>query len=205
MRNRGTTRGVSTASPVPGCRSGRSGWILAEIVPALAIAALFVGVLLESAVTIRRCAGQTDRSLQMRDMLMATLWCIGRDVRMAGCNPFGISDMEGIRLQPDTSGEEALRLEMDIRGGEVGSSPDGETDDPDEEITYRWDANREMLLRNGQPMATRIVRNPDGEPVFSLTEEGGTAFVSVFLSMGGGDGAETLQARMSFCVRSRLE
>jgi hypothetical protein len=138
-------------------------------------------------------------------MLLATLWCIGRDVRMGGCNPLGIAGVEGIRLLPDPSGEEALWLEMDIRGSQPGSLPDGETDDPDERIGYRWDANREMLFRNGQPMATRIVKNPEGEPLFSLRREGNFALLSVFLSMEGGDGQEVRSARMAFFVRNRLE
>jgi len=205
MKNWGAGGGGPVPSPVCGGRSVNNGWILAEVVPALALAALFIGLLLQGAVTIRRCVGQVDRSVQMRQMLLATLWCIGRDVRMGGCNPLGIAGVEGIRLLPDPSGEEALWLEMDIRGSQPGSLPDGETDDPDERIAYRWDANREMLFRNGQPMATRIVKNPEGEPLFSLRREGNFALLSVFLSMEGQDGQEVRSARMAFFVRNRLE
>lgn len=54
-------------------------------------------------------------------------------------------------------------------------------------------------------MATRIVKNPEGEPLFSLRREGNFALLSVFLSMEGGDGQEVRSASMAFFVRNRIE
>lgn len=182
--------------------AGESGWILAEIVPALVLSALLVGVLMQSAVTMRRCVGQWDRALQMRQMLTATLWTLGRDVRMGGCDPLGVSGLQGVRLVPDVSGEEGLRLEMDVRGTPVGSRPDGDIEDPDEQILYRWDAGRELLVRNSQPMAIRIRKNPGGESLFSLQRRGDRTLVSVFLTMGSGVADQAACLSMAFCVRN---
>jgi hypothetical protein len=60
---------------------------------------------------------------------------------------------------------------MDKRGSKVGSRPDGDIQDPDEVISYRWDDIDEVLRRNSQPLAARIVRNPGGVTVFDLIEE----------------------------------
>jgi hypothetical protein len=108
----------------------------------------------------------------MRQTLAAALFIVSRDIRMAGCNPTGEADLEPVELNGgDGSQPRTVEIRMDKRGSKVGSRPDGDIQDPDEVISYRWDDIDEVLRRNSQPLAARIVRNPGGVTVFDLIEE----------------------------------
>jgi hypothetical protein len=108
----------------------------------------------------------------MRQTLAAALFVMSRDIRMAGCNPTGEADFIPIELNGE-AGSQPLTVEirMDKRGSKAGTRPDGDIQDPDEVIFYRWDEVHQVLRRNNQPLAVRIVPNPGGDTVFDLIEK----------------------------------
>ncbi|MEW6442510.1 MAG: hypothetical protein AB1640_16345 [bacterium] len=177
------------------------GWILAEIVPALAIAVLLVGFLVESTIAVRRCLGHWDRVLQTRQSLAAALWYMGREIRMGGCNPTGEASLEGVDLVPESSEGPGLKLAMDLRGASPGSRPDGDADDPDEQVRYRWAEADAVLSRNRQPVASGIRPNPAGEPLFSMRRNGDRVLVRLFLTAGSSH-EEAMSLSTSVAVRN---
>lgn len=169
------------------------GWILSELLTVLALTALFSCALIQTTLCLQRCLTHWEESGRMRRTLSAALFIMSRDIRMAGSNPTGKADFRG--LEPiEGAGESAgaLRLRMDKRGSAVGSRPDGDIQDPDETILYRWDEADEVLRRNNQPMAAGIVRNPGGIPVFELIQNASGGLLRVSLSTSTSDGSLTL-------------
>ena len=73
---------------------------------------------------------------------------------------------------------------MDMRGTAPGSWPDGDTNDPDERIEYRWNEGDRVLRRNGQPVMLELVPSTDGTPLFRLREEGSSSLLEVDLHTG---------------------
>ncbi len=152
--------------------SSTGGWALAELLTVLVLTGFFASALLQTTVCLRRCLAHWETSARMRQTLSASLFRMSRDFRLAGCNPKGDPSFEdAATLQEGGTAPEQVRIRMDKRGSKTGSPPDGDMKDPDEVIVYRWDDVHQVLRRNNQPLATRIVRNPWGDPVFILTKD----------------------------------
>jgi hypothetical protein len=161
----------------------RGGWILAELLTVLALTAFFSAALVQTAVCLRRCMAHWEESARMRQTLSAALFIVSGDIRLAGSNPRGTADFDPAEFVPGTGGApERLEIRMDKRGAQVGSRPDGDVEDPDEVVLYRWDDEHEVLRRNNQPLAARIVQNPGGVPVFDLIEQTPFGLVRVFVT-----------------------
>lgn len=149
------------------------GWALVEILTALALTALFLGAVFQTTLSLTRCLTQWEESARMRQTLSAVLAYMSRDIRMAGSNPTGKAVFEGVILiQEAGATPERVEIRMDKRGSAPGSLADGDIEDPDEVVVYRWDDEHRVLRRNHQPLADRIVENPWGVPVFDLMEDG---------------------------------
>jgi len=185
-------------------REKPSGWILTEMLPALVLGCLLTAFVFQSALAIRRCMETSDRALLARHMLVASLGCVARDLRMAGCNPYTEPGVGGLELQAAPSTAWEVRIERDVRGESAGSLPDGDAEDPDERLIYRWEASSNLLSRSGQPLANHVLLNPDGEPPFSLRTRAGRALVSVRLTLGMEATEEKLSLTTAVLVRNPI-
>ncbi len=181
-----------------------SGWILAEMLPAMLLGCLLSAFVIQSALAIRRTMESCERALLARHVLAASLAYLARDLRTAGCNPMGTAGAGGLDLEALSSGEPEVSIERDIRGTSVGSLPDGDAEDPDEQIVYRWHAAGHLLSRNGQPLATNVLPNVDGGPPFSVRRRGGRALVSICLNLGVEGTAERLSGSTAVLVRNSV-
>jgi len=179
------------------------GYALVEIVIALTVSAFLFGALVQTVISINGCVTRWDRKVRMRQALSAALLCISRDIRMAGSNPAGSAEFQGVELGEEAGGGSAtVRLKMDKRGRGTGTRPDGDIEDPDEQIEYHWEAAEEILKRNGQPVAIKAVANTEGVPVFRLEKISDWALVSVALCLGRE--AETMSLSTAVHVRNPL-
>ena len=92
----------------------------------------------------------------MHQNIRSAMYHMGREIRMAGLNPTGEA-VAGI--QPD-SNESLIHFTEDIRGQNENNPPDGDTDDPNEDITYTLeDKNGDGdtdLVRNNNLIAENI-------------------------------------------------
>ncbi len=179
------------------------GWAFAELLTVLLLTGFFVAALLQTTLCLQRCLAHWEASARMRQALSAALFQVVRDVRMAGCNPKEASAFEGAALTlPGGGAPEEVRIEMDRRGPATGSPPDGDTGDPGEVIVFRWDEPHQVLRRNNQPMAARIVRNAGGAPVFSLTKDASKGILRMLATTGTQGGRLSLSTAV--CIRNPL-
>lgn len=181
-----------------------SGWILAEMLPAMVLSGLLAGFVLQGGLAIQRTMATCERALLARHMLAASLAYLARDLRTAGCNPMGTTGVGGFDLETLSSGEPEVRIERDIRGAPVGSLPDGDAEDPEEQIVYRWHAAGHLLSRNGQPLTTNVLPNLEEEPLFSMRARRGRVLVWVHLTIGLEGTAERLSGSTAVLVRNRV-
>jgi len=72
-----------------------------------------------------------DELAEMQQNLRAAMFFMAREIRMAGCNPTGASDA-GIKTNEDGT----INFTMDLRGKDPDDPADGDTSDPNENITY---------------------------------------------------------------------
>jgi len=80
-----------------------------------------------------------------------------KEIRMAGCNPTGAADA-GIPTVPTVGAEAAsIRFTEDVTDG-AGGNPDGDVTDPNEDITYSLDGNRNLVRtdNNGAGLGSTV-------------------------------------------------
>ena len=156
------------------------GFLLAECIPALFISVLIFGLLGTTFVAMIKNLSYQDRRLRARQTLEACMYRTLGDLRVAGCNPWGISSLQAFEPDPDEIEEgNSLTLRCDRRGRETRSFPDGDVDDPDERILYEWNMSDRVLRRNHQPMALEVVENTDRMPVFEWIKIGDAILLGV--------------------------
>ena len=179
----------------------QSGWALAELLTVLVLTAFFSCALLQTTLCLQRCLTHWEQSARMRQTLSAALFYMSRDIRMAGCNPTGKAAFDGASLIQDGSATpERVEIRMDKRGPQAGSRPDGDIEDPDEVILYRWDDKHQVLRRNNQPLAARIVRNPWDAPVFTLMKDSSRGLLRLLVTAGSAEGSLSLSTAV--CIRN---
>ena len=179
-------------------RSAHGGFLLAELLPAMAASLLVFAALCSVFVSIDKGIVSEDIGRRGRQTLEASVFRMLGDLRSAGCNPWGISSFAG--FVPDPAGGErgsAVRVAFDRRGSQGGSFPDGDLDDPDELVLYEWDEGTGVLRRNTQPMAVGVVRNRDGRPMFEWQRAGEHVLLSVTITLE----AAGRQGRMSLTTK----
>lgn len=165
-------------------RSGRGGFLLAELLPAMAASLLVFSALCSVLVSMDKGIVSEDLCRRGRQTLGASLFRMLGDLRTAGCNPWGTSPFEGFVPDPGGAGRgTALALAFDRRGAQSGSFPDGDVDDPDEQVLYEWEEETGVLRRNNQPMAIGVIRNRDGRPMFELDRAGEYVLLTVTITL----------------------
>jgi len=182
-------------------RTTPNGWALVELLTALVLTGFFSSVLLQTTLCLQRCLAHWETSARMRQTLSAALFQMSRDFRVTGCNPIGGAASEATAiLQNGGTTPEQVHIRMDKRGSNPGSPPDGDMEDPDEFIVYQWDDKHQVLRRNHQPVAGRIVQNPWGGPVFHLLKDSSRGLVRMSVTTRTPRGSLSLTSAV--CIRN---
>ena len=100
------------------------------------LVAMTVGLVVMAGVSMTFRSQQKSYLLQeqmaaMQQNLRAAMYHMEREIRMAGCDP-----NQTVSAQFVTASATSISFTQDIRGATDGSQPDGDTDDPNENITY---------------------------------------------------------------------
>lgn len=100
------------------------------------LVAITIGLVVMAGVSMTFRSQQTSYLIQeqvagMQQNLRAAMYHMEREIRMAGCDPSFNADAKII-----TANADSVNFTMDIRGDGDPSPPDGDTDDPSEDITY---------------------------------------------------------------------
>jgi hypothetical protein len=181
--------------------SSPNGFALTELLTALVLTGFLSSVLLQTTLCLQRCLAHWETSVRMRQALSAALFQMSRDFRVAGCNPIGAAPSEDTAvLQDGGTAPEQVHIRMDKRGSNTGTHPDGDMEDPDEFIVYRWDDTHQVLRRNHQPVAGRIVQNPWGGPVFHLLKDSSRGLVRMSVTTRTPNGSLSLTSAV--CIRN---
>jgi prepilin-type N-terminal cleavage/methylation domain-containing protein len=121
---------------------------------------------------------QQNRQIAM-DYARGVVDTMVREIRNAGANPLGVSSGANCAGSPTaglpgvvTATSTSFKLTYDYRGSAAGSLPDGNCDDPDEEVTYQYQIPGPQNCASGTGDITRTA-NGTTEP---LTDCNVTAF-----------------------------
>ena len=112
-------------------RDNHKGFTLIEL-----LVAMTVGLVVMAGVSMTFRSQQKSYLLQeqmaaMQQNLRAAMYHMEREIRMAGCDP-----NKSASAQFATANATSIAFTQDLRGTTEGSLPDGDTDDPNENITY---------------------------------------------------------------------
>jgi hypothetical protein len=83
----------------------------------------------------------------MQQNIRAAMYYMQREIRMAGSNPFKSLPLSSFGII--AACQNSINITEDLRGLATGSSPDGDVGDPDENIIYSLDANRNLIRTTG--------------------------------------------------------
>jgi len=135
-------------------RFQEKGFTLVEVLVAMATGAILFTAVIGVFLVQRKAYTVQEQTTEMVQTVRAAMDMICREARMAGYNPTG-ADFDGI---PYHASE--LRILADFRGKKTSDSPDGDTNDPHEDITYRYNPKDLQIERNtgggSQPFAENI-------------------------------------------------
>ena len=163
------------------------GFTLMELLIAMAMSSIVLSAVISTFVVQRKTYAVQEQITEMVQTARAAMDMMGHEIRMAGYNPQGASFC-GIQ-----SNDAKLRIRADLRGAGAHDPPDGDTNDPNEDITYKYyDATNQIKRKTGtgyfQPFAEHI-------QAFSFTcldSTGGPTTIS----------ADIRQIKITICART---
>jgi len=126
------------------------GFTIVELLVAMAIAATVMGAIFTVYRSQQKSYITQEQVAVMHQNVRAAMYHLEREIRMAGCDPTGIAGAGIV-----TANEGLIRFTEDIRGKYITNPPDGDTGDPNEDITY-------TLADTDGDGDTDLVRNTGG-------------------------------------------
>jgi type IV pilus assembly protein PilW len=135
--------------------NGDGGFTLIELLIAVALSSIVLAALVSTFVVQRKSYVVQEQITEMVQTARAAVDMMSREIRMAGYNPRRTS-LQGIPYHATQ-----LRIRADLRGDGANDPPDGDTNDPNEDITYKYyDATDQIKRKTGrgyfQPFAENI-------------------------------------------------
>ena len=111
--------------------SKKEGFTLSELLVAMVISGVVMAAMYSSYYSQQKSYVVQEQVAAMQQNLRAAMFYMEKEIRMAGCNSKRSADA-GIT----TANANSVAFTEDIRGAAEGSNPDGDTNDPNESITY---------------------------------------------------------------------
>jgi type IV pilus assembly protein PilW len=108
------------------------GFTLVELLVAMVIAAIVMTSVYSVYAAQQRSYIVQEQVAAMHQNLRSAMYFMEREIRMAGCDPTGAA---GAGIQSDSNAT-SIHFTEDFRGKDAGDPPDGDTGDPDEDISY---------------------------------------------------------------------
>ncbi len=116
------------------------GFTMIELLVAMVVALLALGAIYSTFLNQQKSYVVQGETAAMHQNIRAAMFYMQREIRMAGCDPNGSAGAAII-----TAGATSINFTEDVIGNTPGSDSDGATDDPDENITYALDANKNLV------------------------------------------------------------
>ena len=127
-----------------------SGFTLAELLIAMAMSLIIMAGVYRVFDGQQKSFVANDQVAAMQQNLRAAMFYIERELRMAGCDPTGMSTPPGIL----TAETDKIRFTEDVVGSTPGSDPDGDVGDTNEDITYY------LMDKNGDGLTDLVKDTP---------------------------------------------
>jgi type IV pilus assembly protein PilW len=131
-----------------------NGFTLVEVLVAMGLGGLLMTTVIGMFVAQRKSYEIQEQIAEMVQTARAAMDMMCREVRMAGFDPTGAC-FQGIPYHANQ-----LQIVADLQGPNAHDPPDGDTDDPNEQITYVYDEKNKQIDRNSgggnQPFAENI-------------------------------------------------
>jgi type IV pilus assembly protein PilW len=143
------------------------GFTLIELLLAMALSAIVLAALVGTFVVQRRTYVLQEQITEMVQTARAAVDMMSREIRMAGYNPKGGS-FQGIPYHATQ-----LRIRADLRGDGTNDPPDGDTNDPNEDITYKYyDVTHQIKRKTGKGYFQPFAENIQAFSILHLDGEG---------------------------------
>ncbi|MGA8181830.1 MAG: prepilin-type N-terminal cleavage/methylation domain-containing protein [Desulfobacterales bacterium] len=107
------------------------GFTMVELLVAMVVAFLALEAIYSTFLNQHRSYQIQEETAEMQQNLRAALLYMKREIRMAGCDPIGTADARIVKAE-----RILIRFAEDVRGNSPDSDPDGDADDPNEDVTY---------------------------------------------------------------------
>ena len=145
-------------------RSGEEGFTLVELLISILVSMIVLAAISATFVIQNKSYAKQEQVVDVQENARAALQLMTKELLMAGYNPTGITGnaKPGI-VEADS---DTVRFTMDFRGAILGSDPDGDVDDPNEDITYTLDADKDQVTRKSGSAGTA---QPIGETIQTLS------------------------------------
>ncbi len=143
------------------------GFTLVELLVAMAVSLLAMGAIYSTFLNQFKSYQIQEEIAAMQQNIRAAMYHMQREIRMAGCDPTG-SAGAGITAASPTS----ISFTEDVRGDSTGSDPDGDIDDPNENIAYSLSGTN--LVRNTGGGDQAVAENIDALNFVYLDANGNT-------------------------------
>jgi type IV pilus assembly protein PilW len=132
-------------------KNNEKGFTLIELLVAMVIAAIVMTSVYSVYSAQQRSYVVQEGVAGMHQNLRAAMYFMEREIRMAGCDPTGVAGAGIVTKDADR-----IRFTEDFRGKDEGDPPDGDTGDPNEDISYF------LVDADGDGQADDLVRDTGG-------------------------------------------
>lgn len=150
------------------------GFSLLELLVAMALMAVVTAAVYSTFYSQHKSYISQGQIAAIQQNLRVAMYLIGREIRMAGCDPLkrAHAGIKNTGWDPQENRYTSIRFTLDITNDSGEGDPDGDTDDPNEDVSYYLsdvdgDGDND-LRRNNQ----RIAENVDALDLVYLDENG---------------------------------
>ena len=112
---------------------GQSGFTMVELLISMAIGLVIITTLTSTFVTQRQAYDVQQQITTAVQTARAAMDMMSREIRLAGYDPTDSDGFYGITYDPDQ-----LRIQADVAENDDGTVGDGDTDDANEDIIYKF-------------------------------------------------------------------
>jgi len=117
------------------------GFTMIELLVAMVVALLAMGAIYSTFLNQQKSYVVQQETAAMHQNIRAASFYMEKEIRMAGCDPTGTANA-GITISEAKA--DSIRFTEDVTDG-AGGNPDGDSTDPNEDITYSLDGNRNLI------------------------------------------------------------
>lgn len=117
------------------------GFTMIELLVAMVVALLAMGAIYSTFLNQQKSYVVQQETAAMHQNIRAASFYMEKEIRMAGCDP---TDTANAGITIGEAKADSIRFTEDVTDG-AGGNPDGDVTDPNEDITYSLDGNRNLI------------------------------------------------------------